>query len=615
MVLAPRVHAQSAPDPLTQHYEAARTALRRGDQSQAALEYRAFLAEAIHRAANARAQAGDVTAAARAFEEVLLLVGNDSNALLDYAAVLFDQGRFAQAAALVNRFVQAEPGNHKARLLLARALFESKDYAAARDQLEAITASGQLSEEWRILGMTYLRLQQPEPARSLFRKIIASHGDTPQTHLSIALAYYYGDYPDLAISELKSVIARAPSTRDAHYYLGLAYLGHNEEAGYDQALPEFRAQLQIAPKDFRSQYMLGYIALKQRNFARAEIELLRAASLNPRDSGAMLLLGQMYADTRRGAKAEEILRKLIASRDETAVPDSKIIRAHYILGRSLQERGEVEEGAKELKISQTLRAQLRSYSPATSEARTDDSSSLPQDHGADSVSPAVISRTPAERANALQFVAQISLGIADAYNNMGSISAGQKDFTAAAGYFQKASEWNPALEGVDRNLGFARFYLGNFAAAIAPLETCLRAHPDDTAVRSALGLSFFQTKNYGKVVEIARLLPSLTQIPQLGYAYAVSLAATDTKKRDDAVALLKQLVQQQPAYADAFYQLGKLQLEIGNVADATSSLESAARLQPGRDDVHYQLALAYRGAARTQEADSEMKLYQSLHKD
>ena len=70
-------------------------------------------------------------------------------------------------------------------------------------------------------------------------------------------AYYTGDYPDQAIVEFKKAIALDPKGLGQHYYLGLAYLGHNPEAGYGRAEQEFRAELLLAPDDFGSHYMLG----------------------------------------------------------------------------------------------------------------------------------------------------------------------------------------------------------------------------------------------------------------------------------------------------------------------------------------------------------------------
>jgi len=72
------------------------------------------------------------------------------------------------------------------------------------------------------------------------------------------------------------------------------------------------------------------------------------------------------------------------------------------------------------------------------------------------------------------------------------------------------------------------------------------------------------------------------------------------------------VIAQDPKYADAYYELGKLQLEHGDTKSAISSLEVGTKLSPESDYIHYQLAMAYRRDSRTSDADRELKLYQDL---
>jgi Tfp pilus assembly protein PilF len=69
---------------------------------------------------------------------------------------------------------------------------------------------------------------------------------------------------------------------------------------------------------------------------------------------------------------------------------------------------------------------------------------------------------------------------------------------------------------------------------------------------------------------------------------------------------------QDPAYADAFYQLGKLQLEQGDTKTAISNLEISAKLSPASDYTHYQLSMAYRHDSRNEDAEREMRVYEAM---
>src|SRR5207249_10102351 len=162
--------------------------------------------------------------------------------------------------------------------------------------LEFVLKHGSAGDIWFLLGVTNLKLQQLPAAQQVFARALQMLGDKPSTHFRIGLAYNTGDYPDQAIVELKKAIVGDPKALDQHYYLGLAYLGHNPEAGFAKAEPEFRAELALSPNDFRSHYMLGYIAVKQRHMTQAELELARALSLKPEDIGTLMSMSELYTN-------------------------------------------------------------------------------------------------------------------------------------------------------------------------------------------------------------------------------------------------------------------------------------------------------------------------------
>jgi Flp pilus assembly protein TadD len=62
----------------------------------------------------------------------------------------------------------------------------------------------------------------------------------------------------------------------------------------------------------------------------------------------------------------------------------------------------------------------------------------------------------------------------------------REEFAKAAGYFQLAAKWNPALSGVDSNWGRAAFAAHECEQAIGPLHRALAAHPLDTEMRAML---------------------------------------------------------------------------------------------------------------------------------
>jgi len=712
---SPKV-APAPEDRLQQHYDAARTFQLGGDQEHAAAEYKAFLAEAIRRSAIARTNAGESDEAAALFDEVLRLAPDDGDVRLDFALMRLEQGNLPKARSLAEKVVESSPGNARARAVLGQILFSQGDYKAAREHLEAAVVATPSFEVGYVLGLTYIKLNDLVRARLLFDDMLTGLGDRAQIHIYFGRAYREGESESLdnAVQEFKKAISRDNKVPQAHYFLALAYLDRDGESGFSEAVPELRAELRTNPEDYRSHYLLGYIAMKQHNPKEAESELVHAATLEPQNPDPLVFLGHVYESDGREAEAEATTRKAIALTKDVSRNGYQINQVHYVLARILLRTGRKEEGEKEMALSKELRERVAHPELVRSQKLTD-FVNLMQGQGEKASRPDMPAApvSPEEQKKAPAYANQLKPAIADAYNNLGVIAAGQKEFATAVDYFRKAGAWNPSLETLDRNLGMAAFYANQYDQAVAPLGRHLQEHSDDMRVRAALGLSFFMLENYPMTLKT--LQPVQTEVdddPGLAYAYAVSsvktgeyaegvrrlklldqsnpnsadvhmllgeafadqgeygtaleeyhkslalnpnqaqthflaglallrkgspaeaaqefraalkLNPTDASKKyhlafalielqqkDEALILLQQVIQQDPKYADAYYEVGKLQLEKGDIRAAVFSFETGIKLSPDSDYIHYQLAMAYRRDSRSEDAEREIKLYQAL---
>lgn len=562
-------------DPLQQHYEAAGKFLQSGDQERASVEYRAFLAQALHRIANGKADAGEFDAAAALFEEALTFSPGDRDLQFDYAKACFDADKLVQAKSLAQTVANSPGADRAARFLLARVLFHLGEFELAQQLLEKVFAEKPAFNVGYLLAKTYLLLHQEQQARDLLAGMLEKFGDTAEDHVYFGRVYSETDHAQEAIVEFHRAMAIDAHAPDAHYYLGLAYLGHNEAAGYAQAIPEFRAELQINPNDFRSHYMLGYIALKQRNFSDAENELVSGLASAPRDLQSLLQLAEVYTDTNRLPEAEKELRLAISVASENSASEGQAGRAHYQLGRILEKTGRAQEAAQEMKIVAEIQKRLGPSSMQTEDAKkTKEAQDEPKRSGA----------SPEKLAQLARFIDGLKPAVADAYNNLGAISSDSRDFGTAARYFQKAIVWDASLPGLDRNLGIALFYSAQYADAVQPLRRQVQSHQDDLPARSMLALSLYKTGDFRRVIEILQPVSA-----QIGADRNLTFA-----------------------YADSYYQLGKLQLDAGQTDAAIATLEAGKKLSPQNSRLHDQLAIAYHRAGHEPEAQQEEKISQQL---
>jgi tetratricopeptide (TPR) repeat protein len=593
---------QAKPDSLQQHFDAARTFEIGGDQERAAAEYKAFLGEALRGVANARAHANQFDSAAKLFDEALGLTPDQPDLCLDYATMRLREGRLLEAKTLAEKAVKGAPNNAAAQYTLGGVLFQQGDYKAAREHLEAAVVAAPSFESGYLLGITYLKLNDLNRAVLLFNEMITGLGDTPQIHMYLGRAYREGEFFEQAVAEIKKAIAKDPKLKQAHYFLGLAYVGRDGDSGFPAAIPEFQAELKINPDDFRSHFMLGYIFWKQRNMKDAENELVRAASLDPQSPDPLVYLGQLYNDSNRLAEAETTLRKAIALTRDVSRNQYQVNRAHYVLGRILLQTGRREEGEKELKTSEEIRRQIPNPSKEQKGQKT--ASPIQED------APGKLAETPpasaAELKKAELYAAQLAPQIADAYNNLGVAAAGRKEFSTALQLFHKAGEWNPGLETLDRNLGMAAFYANQYDQAIVPLQRHVQGHPDDVRARAALGLSFYTLANYPKTLETLRPIEKQVDAdPGLSYAYAVSLV----KKGDytQGVARLKLLAAANPNTAEIHMLLGDAYADQGVYGTALEEYRKAIAIDPNQSRTHFLLGLALIHQGSLPEAAQELR--------
>lgn len=497
-----------------------------GDEEHSAAEYRAFLAEALHRIANGRAQMGEFAAAFTFFDQAVAFAPQDTNLVLDYSATSLSADKLPKAKELAEKAVVLAPREPRAHLLLGRILFHLADYPAAKIQLEAALAGNPDFQTGYLLGRTYLLLKDEKSARVLFDEMIAGLGDNALIHIYLGRAYSANDYPDQAVAEFLKAIAKDPLAFGTHYYLGLAYLRHNEEAGYDKAAPEFRAELKNNPDDFSSHYMLGYIALQQHNLVEAEAELTRAIRLKPQDANALLHMAKVYSDTERLAESEATLRKVIAVSDPSPDYRASVSRAHYMLGQLLQRTGRQEEGQKELRTFSELERDLRGSPGVNVDVRNIGAGNLARNETqADDQGN---KRSSLEEVLKFEeFVKRLSPAVARAYNSLGGDAAAHQDFAGAVTYFRKATDWDPALDGLDRNLGVASFYAGQYDQAALWLRHFLQSYPADALARSTLAVTYLQLKDFAQVIETLGPDPRLADADtRVSYAYAVALVKT-----------------------------------------------------------------------------------------
>jgi len=580
----------SQPD-LQQHYDAARTFALSGDQDRAAAEYKAFLAESLRQIANVRTRERDYASALPLFAQAIEVAPEIAAVRQDYASALLWSGDSGGAKAQAEEAVRLAPKDGQTKYLLGRVLFEQGDWKGAKEHFEeaAKAMGGDLTFDVGYhLALAYLKVQDVNRASVVFDEMMLGLGNTAQLHLYFGHAYLMSGFHDRAIAEFKRALEKDPKIKQAHYFLGLAYLSRDEGNGFEENAAEDRAEIALSPGDFRPHYDLGNIALKLHREEEAERELKRACEIEPDNPDPWISLGELYISQRRLPEAEAAMRKAIAVTRDVARNHYQINRAYYVLGRILVETGRRDDGAQALKTSVELRerAQLP-LDRSTSSAKSESLAREKETH-IDNEGPAI---SADEQKQLEGYFSQLKPAIADAYNNLGVAAASHQDYRVAAAYFRRAGEWYPEIETLDRNLGMAQFYAGHYAEAIPPLFHQLERKPDDTRVRAALGLSYFAAEKYAAVLETLQVMKEeVNTDPGLALAYAVSLAKTG--KYDEGMMRMKSLEQANPDSAGVHAAIGEAYADQKLYGTAIEEYRKALAIDPNQARTHFLLGLS-----------------------
>jgi tetratricopeptide (TPR) repeat protein len=561
--------------PMQQHYDAAYRFQSAGNLTQAAVEYKLFLADALHRLANGRANTGEYAQAIPLYDEALKLAPSDSTLQLDYAGAAFDAKDRLKTKALAQSVLDTNHGNAaapqmaKAHLMLGRAQMEMAQYPEAITQFKAAVAINAEFENTYALGMAYLSLPDKASAAAVFAKIAAGLGDTADVHMEFGRAYGESGYPDEAIQEFKKAIAKNRKLPFAHYSLGAAYLNRSGDSAFPIAEVEFRKELAIRPDDALSYPQLGRIAMSRHDYQEAEQDLNHAAKLDPANPDNFLLLGRLYTDMKRPADAIVALRKAIAATTDPSRNRYSIQLVHYRLGRLLMQSGDAEGARSEMKISEALLLASKNHDESRMERKPAMEAPLRQTHVA----------APVDMDAEKTFEYQVSPLMAGSYSNLGLIAAVGKEYAEAVGYFEHAAQWNPALAGLDTNWGKAAFVGRQYAQAVGPLSRGLRAHPEDVQVRSMLGVSQYMSHDYEKALQTFQ--PMETEAEKIPALAAVMHGArgeeyASSGNHQQAVEELRAALQLNPADTGAKHALALSLIALGQKAEADTLLAEVA---------------------------------------
>lgn len=268
------------------------------------------------------------------------------------AKAYYKKRAFRQAIAHFKRALEQNPNDPETAQLLGLSFYFTGEFQQAIPLLEKIQPhipSGEL-DPWYLLGVCYLKTEQPEKARGAFARMFSVSPDSPTAHLLFAQMMVRQHLEEKAVPELEKAISADPRLPMAHFLLGEIYL---YQVNPQRALVEFKKELEINPSVWLVYWRLGDAHARLGNYGEAEKVLKQAIWLNDSFTGAYLLLGEVELKKGDAELASGFLERALKL-------DPKNSFVHYSLAKAYQQLGRAADANRHFEITRSLRAEKKS---------------------------------------------------------------------------------------------------------------------------------------------------------------------------------------------------------------------------------------------------------------
>jgi len=226
---------------------------------------------------------GDPAAASRHYRDATLLLPEDKNLRWTYAESLYDAGKYADAARILEDLRRDPPAMPKATAALAKG-------AAADAETDLAAAASVKASLLMMLGESYVALKRPMDARDCFQEIIRAQPDSVPAYLALAKTCLLTNDLATTTAAVQKALRFEPENVPA-MILQAAVLQKQEK--WTEALALLNKAARIAPKDLTVLCMQGISQLQLGQKDAAVSSFQKAVALNPADAWANELLGQL----------------------------------------------------------------------------------------------------------------------------------------------------------------------------------------------------------------------------------------------------------------------------------------------------------------------------------
>jgi tetratricopeptide (TPR) repeat protein len=535
----------------------------------------------------------EYAAAIHEFETADALQPATPEILLDLGQTCLKSGDTARALEVLNRALKLQPDSAETLYLIGQAYSdEQKDMNAldvlvkahklAPDNTDVIFLMARLSMKQAFYADAIPLLEQGLKVAPKEPKLLAALGE----------CYFMTGKVEEAKQTFQALIEAQPAA-SSYAFMGLWY---RHEGQFDEAKNYFERGLKSDPRNAACLYNLGYIAVRQGQYAVGEKWLTEALQVQPDYDDALLELANLKMHEKKFAEALPLLRKCAQLEPDPAP-------VYYRLGETERSLHQMDAAERDFKIFQTLSKNPkllpnpaqhffdyvgeRAALPAQQQQQLD-LEQLKQEVKLHSEQPenyymlaeAYLKAGRVEEAQqALAQLDQLSQGDFRTTVGVGVLLARYSLYRNAITYFQKALQANPDSDDAWYDLADAYFRLRDFAGALAALQHVSSPGQNDA---SYLALLADVDVHLGRNDEAIKLYQrEISGNPDREEAY-LSLAMLDVRSGgiSEARAVLQRGLERMPDSGQLLWGMGIVSAAEGDAAGSERYLKQSTELLP-----------------------------------
>lgn len=256
-------------------------------------------------------------------------------ALYQFAWARYQGGRHAEAIEALARLLESDPLDLRANLLMGRSLVASGQLERAMSLYGTITRLiPRLKEPWWALAWALVRRGRLKEAAGCMLRFVRVHGESASARRMLARLRVGLGAPARAAAELERAgrgTTLAQSRSDAALMMAIARM-HRLAGEMDQAVEAYLKAADLDPTLPGAFRELAHIHREAGEVRRARIAALELTRLTPGDPEALLLAGEVCAESEDWDRCVALLERYLAFCPRDGDARAMKARAHLKLG-------------------------------------------------------------------------------------------------------------------------------------------------------------------------------------------------------------------------------------------------------------------------------------------